>query len=158
MKETERIAELFKNLFDGKPWLGETLMDTLQPLTAEEACKKLFPNFNSIWKIVNHIIEWRLNVLQRVQGAVIATPDHNYFLPIEDSSEVAWLQTLRKLAASQQEWLSFLQIMPEQNLANIYPNNQQTFYEHIHGLLQHDAYHLGQIRLLVKMEKMMDTK
>lgn len=24
------------------------------------------------------------------------------------------------------------------------------YYEHIHGILQHDAYHLGQITLLIK--------
>ncbi len=32
----------------------------------------------------------------------------------------------------------------------IYPPEGQTYYEHIHGNIQHDAYHLGQIVMLAK--------
>lgn len=158
MKEIERMANLFEDLYNGKPWLGETFVDTLGSITVEEAAKRIFPNFNSIWKLVNHVTEWRLNILKRIQGEVIETPEHNYFLPINDCTDEAWKQDLKRLAASQRRWLDFLKTFREEDLEKIYPTNQQTYYEHIHGILQHDAYHLGQIRLLIKQERMMDTR
>jgi hypothetical protein len=32
----------------------------------------------------------------------------------------------------------------------LYKSNGMTYYEYIHGVIQHDAYHLGQIVLLAK--------
>ena len=37
------------------------------------------------------------------------------------------------------------------DLAKIYVNNGHTYYEHIHGIIQHDVYHLGQIVILKKL-------
>ena len=39
----------------------------------------------------------------------------------------------------------------ESDFDKIYPSNKMSYYEHIHGIIQHDAYHLGQIVLLTKL-------
>ena len=150
MDETKRITQLFDNLYDGSPWLEITLVGTLSIISAEQAAAKKHPTRNSIWEITNHLINWRLNVLRRVNGEIIQTPSHNYIQPIEDTSEAAWADTLRNLEDSQQQWTLFLKDFSDQKLSDIYPVNGHTHYEHIHGIIQHDAYHLGQIVLLVK--------
>jgi uncharacterized damage-inducible protein DinB len=150
MKESQRIASLFSNLYNGEPWIDVTLMDTLQNISYQKAAEK-YKNCNSIWEIVNHIIAWRENVLQRVQGKVINTPNHNYFEPVVDISEKSWENTLSKLEQSQQQWLLFLSNYDEAEFDTIYPNNNLNYYEHIHGIIQHDAYHLGQINILTKL-------
>ncbi len=150
MKESQRIASLFSNLYNGEPWIDVTLVDTLQNISYQKAAEK-YKNCNSIWEIVNHIIAWRENVLQRVQGKVINTPNHNYFEPVVDISENAWKNTLSKLEQSQQQWLLFLSNCNEVDFDNLYPNNNLNYYEHIHGIIQHDAYHLGQINILTKL-------
>ena len=38
----------------------------------------------------------------------------------------------------------------EKDFEKIYPGNQLNYYEHIHGIIHHDIYHLGQIVLLAK--------
>jgi hypothetical protein len=43
-----------------------------------------------------------------------------------------------------------LKSFPQAAFETVYPPNQMTWYEHIQGMLQHDAYHLGQIVLLAK--------
>ena len=149
MKESKRISTLFSNLYNGEPWIDVTLMDTLQNISYQKAAEK-YKNCNSIWEIVNHIIAWRENVLQRVQGKVINTPNHNYFEPVIDISEKAWKNTLSKLEQSQQQWLLFLLNCNEVEFDTLYPNNNLNYYEHIHGIIQHDAYHLGQIVILKK--------
>lgn len=151
MKQTARISKLFNDLYDGSPWLGVNWLETLNNISAEQASKRIAEGRNTIWEITNHVIQWRLNVLRRVQGETIVSPDHNYILPVEAVSETDWKNTLEELAVSQQKWLDFLKNFDENQFSKIYPNNQMTYYEHIHGILQHDAYHLGQVVLLAKM-------
>ena len=150
MKETKRTEKLFEDLYDGEPWIGVSIFDTLKDISAAQASRKIFPEWNSIWEIVNHIISWRLTVLQRVHGEVILSPDDNYIENIPDISEKEWKTTLKRLEDSQQQWIKFLKKFKQKDFDNIYSHNSLTYYEHIHGIMQHDAYHLGQIVLLAK--------
>lgn len=151
MKETQRISKLFEDLYDGSPWIDVTLLGTLKNISAEKAAAKIAPDRNSIWQILNHIVSWRDNVLKRVQGEVIISPADNYFTPVADTSEKAWQQALKQLEDTELRWIDFLKKFDESQFERIYPVNEMTFYEHIQGILQHDAYHLGQIVLLSKL-------
>ena len=150
MKETKRIAGLFENLYAGSPWIDVTIKDKLANITAKDAAAHPLDKCNSIWQIVNHLISWRLNVLKRVQGEVITTPSNNYFEEVADISDAAWKLTLQQLEESQEKWIAFLESFKSEDFSKVYPNNQMDYYEHIHGIIQHDAYHLGQIVLLAK--------
>lgn len=150
MKESERILKLFKDLYNGTPWLEITLTGKLSELTAEQAARRIMPNWNTIWEIVQHLISWRQNVLQRVQGVVLVTPENNYFTPLTDTSPEAWKAALDQLEETQNQWISFLQEVREVDMLKTYPGNEMSYYDHIIGILEHDAYHLGQISLLAK--------
>lgn len=153
MKETQRIQELFSDLYDGKPWLDVTLMGSLKNIDAAVAQFRISEKRNSIWEIVNHIILWRKNVLERLDGKTPLTPENNYFEPQTDVSEHAWKQTLKKLEHSQQQWLNAVQKFDEKKFDISEPVNPISLYKHIHGVLQHDAYHLGQINLLLRLHE-----
>ena len=155
MKETSRIGGLFMNLYNGHPWLDVTIVDTLKTISWEQAAAKVHPHLNSIWQIVIHMVSWRLNVRKRVNGEVIKTPENNYIQDHPQISEESWLHLLDELETSQQEWISFLQHADDSMLEGIYTVNKMSYYEQIHGILQHDAYHLGQIVLLAKMQRSM---
>ncbi|MES2891894.1 MAG: DinB family protein [Bacteroidota bacterium] len=150
MKETTRIKELVDDLYDGHPWLDVTILNTLRPLSATQAAKKIQGNGNSIWEILNHLVAWRFAVLERVKGNTLNSPADNFFHPITDSSDKAWQETLAKLEASQEAWRNFLDNFNEADFEATYPSNNLSYYKHIHGIIQHDAYHLGQIVLLAK--------
>lgn len=151
MKETKRIKKLFEDLYNGIPWIDVTIMDTLKNISAEQAAKKVTSGRNSIWQIVNHMIAWRENVLLRVQGNEVTAPNNNYFTQLEIISETEWQKALERLANSQDQWIRFLENFDESQFDRIYASNKMSYYEHIHGILQHDAYHLGQIVLLSKL-------
>ncbi len=150
MKETERISKLFRDAYNGSPWIDVNLLNVLSNVTASQASNRVLPEWNTIWEIVNHMIYWRMNVIKRVQGEVIKTPIDNYFFTVKNTSARQWASTLKKLEKSQQQWISFLEKFKEKNFENVYPNNDLTYYEHMHGILQHDCYHLGQIVMLTK--------
>ncbi|GAA0879790.1 hypothetical protein GCM10009119_27590 [Algoriphagus jejuensis] len=150
MEENIRLVSLFEKLFDGHPWIDSSIQGTLSQITAETANKRLLPNSNTIWEIVNHLIEWKVNVQQRLDGKIMETPANNYISPIVDPSEQAWKDTLRRLDLVQKQWIDFLKQLDTVSYDSIYPPSQSTFYEQILGILQHDAYHLGQIVILAK--------
>lgn len=152
MNETKRIRKLFDDLYNGSPWIDVNLSAVLEKISAKQATRKISPNLNSIWEIVNHLVSWRLNVLQRVQGKEMKSPANNYFSPVNNSSEAAWTATLKELNNSQKQWIAFLQGFNKKEFDTIYPSNNMNYYEHIHGILQHDAYHMGQIVLLAKAQ------
>lgn len=149
MKETDRIIKLFEDLYHGTPWLDVTFMDTLNNLTPEQAAKKLHPGWNSAWEVLNHLTSWRMAVLERIEGKEVGA-ENNFFAPITDQSLPAWNKTLDKFRESQDKWIQYLRNFSENDFDKVPDKKPFSKYELIHGILLHDAYHLGQIRILVK--------
>ncbi|HEX9826228.1 MAG TPA: DinB family protein [Flavobacteriaceae bacterium] len=150
MTEQQRLISLFEKLYNGSPWIDVNLVSVLEPITATQASQRVLPNCNTIWEITNHLIAWRQNVLQRVNGKIIKTPSSNYFEPVKDTSDQAWHHTLELLKETQEQWIRFLKNFQTSQFETLYEVNKMTYYEHIQGILQHDCYHLGQIVLLAK--------
>jgi hypothetical protein len=85
-----------------------------------------------------------------MKGNIIPTPAHNYFVPVNDHSEQAWQSTLNDLKETQEEWMAFLTAFDIKDYDKMNETNQLSYYDYMHGILHHDAYHLGQIILLLK--------
>jgi uncharacterized damage-inducible protein DinB len=151
MKENQRIIKLFEDLYKGDPWIDANLVDTLKKFTAEQAAKNVRPGWNSIWQIVNHLMSWRYAVLERLNSRIFNSPEDNFITPLPDTSEAAWNKTMENLEDSQQKWLVYLGKITDEELETVPDKKPYTRYELIHGIIQHDAYHLGQIRILAKL-------
>ncbi len=149
MDEIKRIKKIISDQFNGNPWLDVNIVDTLQDLSAIEAAKKT-GNLNSIWQIVNHMIEWREVLWKKLNGETVYVNENNFFEEIKDPSETEWKQTLKRLEQSQENIMNFLSKEKDFDYAKVFSNGH-TSYEHLQAILQHDAYHLGQIVLLKKI-------
>lgn len=150
MKESKRISEMFSDLYEGHPWIDVNITDSLRNISPQEACRNHF-GLNSIWQLLVHIVSWRKLNLQRLQGQKLNTPSHNFIYPVHDASEFQWQALLEDLRESQKEWLDYLSCLNDEDLDNINETNGMSYYKQIHGMLQHDAYHLGQVVLLTKL-------
>src|SRR5687767_6095789 len=131
MKESKRIVSLFNKLYCGSPWIDINILDVLKNISADDAARKVLSQLNSIWQIVSHIVSWRENVLKRVHGKIIRSPDNNYFSQVEDTSDKSWKALLKKLDESQKKWMNFLENFPEKEFDTLYPANTMNYYEHI---------------------------
>ncbi|RYY68008.1 MAG: DinB family protein [Chitinophagaceae bacterium] len=148
MNENNRLKKLLADHFDGEPWIEVQILASLQGLTARDAAKNI-QGLNSIWQIVHHMRCWRETLLRRLQGEQIPSPDNNYFEAIPVVSEKHWMEALEKLTRSQQALLHYLSTdidMDEKPPGSVYSR-----YELLQGVLQHDAYHLGQVILIRKL-------
>lgn len=150
--EAERLKQEFSQLYDGNPWIDVTIKESLSGISSEKASKRIAGGRNTIWEILNHMIEWRRMLLKRMNGNITSVPEDNFIREVPDPSEGSWKRTLKEFDKIQQEWLSFLDSLEDEDLEKTYPGNGERYYFLIQGIIQHDAYHLGQIVLLSKLE------
>lgn len=151
MTETHRINSQLKRAQEGEAWHGPSLRELLDGVTAEQAAAKPIPNAHSIWELVNHIIAWEQIVRRRLEGEVVSeVPDEMNFPPVNDPSETAWQATLQSLAASNRSLRESIKRIDDAKLEKTVPGEKYNNYFMLHGAIQHDLYHAGQIALLKK--------
>lgn len=152
MTETHRINSQLKRAFQGQAWHGPSLRELLDGVKAEQAAAKPVPNAHSIWELVNHIIAWEQIVKQRLEGdAVNSIPAEVNFPPVSDASEEAWQGALQKLEASNRSLREAIKKIDDAKLEEKAAGQDYSVYFMLHGVIQHDLYHAGQIALLKKM-------
>jgi uncharacterized damage-inducible protein DinB len=151
MTETHRINSQLKRAYQGEAWHGPSLRELLDGVTAEQAAAKPIPNAHSIWELVNHIIAWEQIVKARLEGNALAEiAEETNFPPVTDTSEAAWQATLQSLGASNQSLRDSIRQIDDARLEEMIEGASYPVYALLHGAIQHDLYHAGQIALLKK--------
>lgn len=151
MTETHRINSQLKRAYQGEAWHGPSLRELLDGVTAEQAAAKPIPNAHSIWELVNHIIAWEQIVKARLEGKALAEiADEVNFPPVTDTSEAVWQATLQSLDASNQSLRDSIRQIDDARLEEMVEGASYPIYALLHGAIQHDLYHAGQIALLKK--------
>jgi uncharacterized damage-inducible protein DinB len=97
---------------------------------------------------------WRNFVIRRLQGdeGYELTEDEN-FKKISDITEEAWASAKQALEESQQKLMGLLNQIHDDKLLKTVGNRSYDYYTLLHGIIQHDVYHLGQIVLLKKYQQ-----
>src|SRR6266478_3391694 len=104
MSEGKRIAELFRNVYEGdakgESWHGAALKPLLKGVTAEQACRNPETGRHSILQLVWHIAYWDEIDLRRFNGEVVDAPLNNPddWLPNRRVSEGEWQAALTRLS------------------------------------------------------------
>ena len=157
MKYTDRLADLFRNAHDGTTWHGQSVTKVLQNISTKQAAAKPIPNSHSIWDYVLHIVNWRVYATRNLKENTPYLVDLNTDLdwtPITDFSEAAWKKALEQFHQSALELEAAIREMGEEQLfEKIVTGSKNSCYITLHGVIQHDIYHSGQIMLLKKMLK-----
>src|SRR5262249_46863315 len=151
MTETHRINSQLKRAQEGQTWHGPSLRELLEGVTAEQAAARPIPNAHSIWELVNHIIAWEQIARRRLEGEELADiPDEINFPPVSETSGAAWQATLQSLEASNRSLRDGIKKIDDARLEESASGASYSNYFLLHGVIQHDLYHAGQIALLKK--------
>jgi uncharacterized damage-inducible protein DinB len=154
MSETARIADQLRRAFSGAAWHGDSLSKILNGVTAKQAAAHPIKNAHSIWELVLHIAAWDGAVRRRLGGKAVALSGERNFPPVTDTSESAWRSTLAHARQAHDELVAAVAAFPDSRLGEKVPGKDpdyHTFYYNLHGVVQHELYHAGQIALLKKM-------
>jgi len=154
MTEIERISDQFRRAFDGNAWHGPSVMALLEGVTASQAAARPIPSAHSIWQLVSHIAAWERACLRRLNGDPAQLTDEEDWPAVSDISEVAWQKTKDELVATHQQLLDKIGGLDDARLNQPIINDPSTTYSSVyvtlHGAVQHDLYHAGQIAILKK--------
>jgi uncharacterized damage-inducible protein DinB len=151
MREIERITDQLNRAFAGDAWHGPAVMEILQGITAQQAAAHPGQAVHSIWEIVLHIGAWERAVLRRLQGDRAELPSEEDWPDVGATGEKAWAQTKRALKQGNDELQHKISRLDESQLDQPILEGMSSVYGTLHGLVQHDLYHAGQIAILKKI-------
>jgi uncharacterized damage-inducible protein DinB len=155
MSEIERIVDELEREHSGDPWHGSPLRQILDAITAAQAAAKPIPSAHSIWELVLHMTAWKKEVRRRLSGAPAAEPEDGDWPAVGDPTEPRWRDAVSRLERTHQDLIAATRALPEPKLFEPTndPRDRETgagvsYYVLLHGIVQHDVYHSGQIALL----------
>ena len=154
MSEMDRISDQFRRAFDGEAWHGPSVLALLNGVSGQQAAAHPIPGAHSIWELTMHIEAWERACLRRLNGDPARLTDEEDFRPINDKSDAAWESTKQELVDTHRELLDAIARVDESRLNEPIIANANTpfssVYVTLHGGVQHDLYHAGQIAMLKK--------
>src|SRR5437588_9443634 len=150
MTEIERILNQLKRAYEGNAWPGLSVREALEGVTAEQATKRPLANAHSIWELAHHIAVWENAVRGRLEGdrAQIALASPEDWQPVGDQSEAAWERAKAALDRGERELCDAIARVSDSRLDEPILEGMSTVYVTLHGIVQHDLYHAGQISML----------
>jgi uncharacterized damage-inducible protein DinB len=145
--ETARIAEQLRLMYHGRSWLGPSIRELIRDFDNESSRRRPVNGTHSAIELVLHITAWLRIARERLSAVQIRDRVGSEDWPSPGTWEEAVSSLEHEIRALEQAILSF----PEERLDEPAPATEpQTFYVLLHGVLQHTAYHAGQIAWLRK--------
>jgi uncharacterized damage-inducible protein DinB/heme-degrading monooxygenase HmoA len=154
--EVSRIMGEVRRAIHGEPWHGSSIGTILADVDADVATQRPLPQAHTIWEIVLHLTGWVREVIRRLDGAPPGVPPQGDWPAVDATSPAAWERARTELDVAHRELLAALARTREaqlfETIAGPDASSQDavTRYQTLHGLVQHDAYHAGQIAVLKK--------
>jgi uncharacterized damage-inducible protein DinB len=150
MSEISRILDQLHREFEGNAWHGDSVLEILKGVTAEQAATKPILQAHSIWELVLHMTTWKRVVTERIQGNLPEVTDELDWPKISETGEAAWQQAIDQLRDAHKQLFNTVAKLDEARLNEKPGPESNTFYVQIQGVIQHDLYHAGQIAVLKK--------
>jgi uncharacterized damage-inducible protein DinB len=153
MREIDRILDQMDRAFSGDAWHGPSLISAIEGLSAEDASKHSIEGAHSIWELVHHLGSWNAIVLKRLRGEDVEVTSERDWPPVWEVSETAWRRAVENLSDSHLRLRQFAATIEDEELdrRDIKTSGASTSrYVVLHGIIQHNLYHAGQIVILRK--------
>lgn len=151
------LTDEFKKAFNGDTWHGSNALDLVLMANPEKVFTHPIPNAHSIAELVLHLTAWTEEAIDRIDGQTAKEPTRgDWPLPIENSAH-EWEAIVADFKTVNEKLIRLISNLYEADWTNRVKdarvrelgtgvNNAQL----INGIIQHHAYHAGQIALLLK--------
>jgi len=151
MIQTESLADLLERTFRGGAWHGPAVAEALAGVDAAAAARRPLAGAHSIWEIVRHLTVWNEVPRRRIDGERLQDlPAERDWPAVGDVSEPAWHSALAALEESHAALHARVRGLGDAQLDEPVAGSDPTVRGMLLGVLQHNAYHAGQIALLKK--------
>jgi len=156
LTEAARLADQLERAHRGGAWHGPSFAEAVNGLDAASAATRPVPEAHSAWEIVAHVSSWLEVCRQRIEGeeSIEMTPARDW--PSvgagADTGEgkAAWRAELATLEKRFARLHAAVANLDDAHLDAPVAGSDPTVRGLLNGILQHHAYHGGQIVLLRK--------
>ena len=152
--EAARFADQLDRSLHGSAWHGPALAEALAGLTAAEADFQPFADAHTIRELVFHVDFWIQETLRRIEAPPDDRPDPENDWPTGEVAkgrrEATWKAALAQLEESHRRLHATVLALDAAGFDRRVAGSDPTLRGMLLGLLQHNAYHAGQIVLLAR--------
>jgi uncharacterized damage-inducible protein DinB len=150
--ELASLIDDLKRGYAGDAWHGPPLRKILDGVTAEVASARPIPGGHSIWELVVHLSSWEDVVVRRIEECrAIEAPDGGDFPPVGDPGPEAWEVAVAQLDSKHEQLLQTISQLDAARLRETVAGKDYPIAHMIRGVVQHMAYHAGQIAVIKKL-------
>jgi uncharacterized damage-inducible protein DinB len=150
VSEVARIRDQLQRSWDGDAWHGPPLWPRLADVPASAANDRPIPGAHTIAEIVQHLSYWKDAVRRRLAGETVLPTEAEQWPAVPGPDEAAWQEALALLRTRHQALAEAVARLRDEQLADPVGGKDYDVYVLLHGAIQHDLYHTGQIALLKK--------
>jgi uncharacterized damage-inducible protein DinB len=149
MRESERIARLLELTFDGQAYHGPSVRQALKGIDVSLADRRPEGGVHTIRELVHHITSELRYARALLQGNAEPWVEGQTTWPIPPAaSDAAWAHELGDLDDANRLLVRDVEQLDEAVLDEPILQVRRTHYVMLHGMIQHNAYHAGQISIL----------
>ena len=138
----DRAKAQLAEFYNGNSWVTDNFHDRVFGMKDDEALQKVPGHHHTVAQLTAHITAWRNFALQKIAG-------HDGYDILEESSDwpVAhdWNAVCDDFKTCHINLLSAIENFPLDRWESRVPGRNYSFLYLIHGIIQHDYYHYGQI-------------
>ena len=151
MTEVRRLVDQLERAYRGEAWHGPALREVLKGVTARQAFRRPLPRAHNIAELVLHITAWTQAPAEALVGQPMppVIPELDWPVPAASTART-WRLALDSLDRAHRLLISRARRLTDVRMRAIVPGRKYDFYFLLHGVIQHNLYHAGQIALLKK--------
>jgi len=151
MNLPQQIANNFRTFYFGGNWTDVNLKDSLNGVTWELATTQVYA-CNSIATLLYHMNYYVRIVSKVLLGNPLDGHDKESFEHPPVQSPEDWENLQQKIFTDAENFAHLIEQLPEEKFEEIFMSEKYgNYYRNIHGIVEHNHYHLGQIILLKKI-------
>jgi uncharacterized damage-inducible protein DinB len=132
-------------------WHGPSLADLLEGVSPAKAAARPIRSGHTIWELTLHMASWMEIVRTRLAPKAPPPPtDAQDWPAIPETSAEAWRAAIQRLKDAHRDLAADVAQLSDDATQALVPGKDHSVATMIHGIIEHDAYHGGQIAILKK--------
>ena len=151
------LSKELDNAVQGDPWHGKSSLEIVESCDPEKVFVHWIPDAHSIAEIVMHLTAWTEEAVERMQGEEAKVPRRGDWPVVSQTDVFGWERIVEDFKFAHQRMMDFIMNFSsddwELNVIDTREDEKEpggSYSALVNGIIQHLAYHSGQIALLQK--------
>nr|WP_068893039.1 DinB family protein [Pedobacter panaciterrae] len=147
------FANELRKGYSGDAWHGNSIAAIISSVSKDQIFRRPIPTGHTIAELILHLTSWTEEVFSRLEGNLAKEPERGDWPLVKEETMQEWNAILSDFRLANEKLLNLvMEISGDQWETPVHQESgsRLNYFELFNGLVQHHAYHAGQISLLLK--------